>query len=218
MVSSIFQEVDEEIRRERLKKLWDRYGGYLLALAVIIVVAVGGWRSYEWYQNKRAAEAGAAFELAAQLANQGKLQEAEAAFGKIAAESTAGYRALARFREAAAQVTRDAQAAVKAFDSIASDGTAPALLRDLASIRAGLIAVDQVKYEEFRARLEPLSGADRAFRHTARELLAISAWRSGEFKASQRWSEMILGDSEAPGGARNRAEMLLALLADELKS
>ena len=217
-MSSIFQEVDEELRRERLKKLWDRYGGYVLALAVLIVVAVGGWRGYEWYQNKRAAEAGAAFELAAQFANQGKLQEAEAAFGKIAAESTAGYRALARFREAAAQVTRDAPAAVKAFDSIANDGTAPALLRDLASIRAGLIAVDQVKYDDFRTRLEPLSGADRAFRHTARELLAISAWRSGDFKASQRWSEMILGDPEAPSGARNRAEMLLAFLADELKS
>ena len=41
-VSDIFHEVDEEVRREQLKKLWDRYGIYLIALAVLVVV--GGRR------------------------------------------------------------------------------------------------------------------------------------------------------------------------------
>src|SRR5580658_7140009 len=56
-VSDIFQEVDEEVRREQLKKLWERYGTYIIAALILVIVAVGGWRGYEWWQAKRAAGA-----------------------------------------------------------------------------------------------------------------------------------------------------------------
>ena len=39
-VSDIFHEVDEEVRREQLKKLWDRYGNYVVAAAFLLVAAV----------------------------------------------------------------------------------------------------------------------------------------------------------------------------------
>ena len=67
-MADIFQEVDEEVRREQLKKLWARYGNYIVAACVVVVLAVGGWRGYEWWQSKRAAESGAAFEQAVTLA------------------------------------------------------------------------------------------------------------------------------------------------------
>jgi hypothetical protein len=104
-VSDIFQEVDEEVRREQLKKLWDRYSIYLIALAVLIVVGVSGWRGYEYWVAKKAAAAGAAFEAAAALSEQGKHAEAEAAFAKVAVEAPAGYRVLARMRVAGARAS-----------------------------------------------------------------------------------------------------------------
>ena len=100
-VSDIFHEVDEEVRREQLKKLWDRYSIYLIALAVLIVAGIGAWRGYEYWVAKKAAAAGAAFEAAVTLSEQGKHAEAEAAFAKVAAEAPQGYRVLARFRAAA---------------------------------------------------------------------------------------------------------------------
>jgi len=97
-VADIFHEVDEEVRRERLQKLWDRYSIYVIALAVLIVSAIGGWRGYEYWEAKKAAAAGAAFESALNLSEAGKHAEAESAFAKIAAEAPAGYRILARLR------------------------------------------------------------------------------------------------------------------------
>jgi hypothetical protein len=76
----VFREVDEEVRREQLKKLWDRYSIYLIALAVLIVAAIGGWRGYEYWVAKKAAAAGADFEAAMTLSDEGKLAEAEGAF------------------------------------------------------------------------------------------------------------------------------------------
>ena len=53
-MSDIIREVDEELRRERMMKLWERYGIYVVAVAVLVVVAVGGWRVWEWYSTREA--------------------------------------------------------------------------------------------------------------------------------------------------------------------
>jgi len=212
-VADIFQEVDEEVRREQLQKLWQRYGHFAIAGCILIVVAVGGWRGYDWWQAKKAAESGAAFEAAVALAESGKHQEAETAFAKLAADGTTSYRTLARLREAAELARTDKAAAVKAYDEIAADKSAGQVIDELAALRAGFLLVDTAPYSEIRARLEPLSGADKTFRHSARELLALSAWKSGDMTAARQWTEMIISDPQSPEGTRSRAEVLAELIA-----
>jgi hypothetical protein len=212
-VSDIFQEVDEEVRRERLNKLWQQYGNYAIAACVLVVVAVAGWRGYDWWQTRKAAEAGAAFESAVMLAEAGKHQEADAAFAKLAVDGTAGYRILARLREAAELAQTDKNAAVKTYDEIAGDRSAGQVMQDLAAVRSGFLLVDTAPYSEIRARLEPLTAADRTFRHTARELLALSAWKAGDMTAARQWADMIITDPQSPAGTRSRAEVLSELIA-----
>jgi hypothetical protein len=212
-VSDIFQEVDEEVRREQLKKLWQRYGNYAIAACVLVVVAVGAWRGYQWWENKRAAEAGAAFEQAVTLAEAGKREEAATAFAKLASDGTTGYRVLARLREASELAPTDRAAAVKAYDEIANDRSAGQVIQDLATLRAGYLQVDTSPYGEMRARLEPLIGPERAFRYSARELLALSAWKGGDMGAARQWADMIITDPQTPPAARSRAEVLGELIA-----
>src|SRR3954465_5477453 len=133
-VSDIFNEVDEEIRREQFKRLWDRWGNYILAAAVLFVIAIAGWRAWDWYETKKGQEAGAAFESALERARAGKNYEAETAFAKVAKDSPSGYRMLARFREAAELAARDPAAGVKAYDAIAADSGFGRTLQELAAI------------------------------------------------------------------------------------
>jgi hypothetical protein len=212
-VADIFQEVDEEVRRERLKKLWERYGYVIIALCVLIVAGIGGWRGYEYWQAKKAGESGVAYEQAIQLAQAGKHKEADAAFARIAAGGTAGYRVLARLREAAELAQTDHKAAVAAYDALAADQNAGQVIEDLAAARAGLLLVDSAPYAEMQKRLEPLTASGRTFRHTARELLALSAWKSGDLAAARKWTDMIMTDPETPGGTRSRAQILSDLIA-----
>jgi len=212
-VADIFQEVDDEVRREQLQKLWERYQNYIIAAAVLIVLGVGAWRGYDWWQNKKAAEAGSAFEQAITLSEQGKHSEAEAAFSRLAADSTASYRALAQVRAAAELAQTDGKAAIAAYDKIAADTSIPPALRDLASLRGGTLAIDHGSIADARQRLEPLTASDHTFHHTARELAAVAAWRAGDAAAARRWIEMINADPETPADARGRAQMLDALMA-----
>jgi hypothetical protein len=210
-VSDIFREVDEEVRREQLKKLWDRYGNYVVVAAVLLVAAVAAWRAYMWWEARKAAETGAAFEAATALAEAGKRSEAEAAFAKIAADGTAGYRHLARMREAAELAQSDAKAAITAYDQIAADRAVGPVLQDLAALRAAALLIDTGALEEAQRRLEPLAANDRTFRHTAREFLVLAAWRAGDTAAAKRWFDLIMTDAQTPAATRSRVEMLMAL-------
>jgi hypothetical protein len=217
-LADIFHEVDEEVRRERLQKLWDRYSVHIIALAVLIVAAIGAWRGYEWWVAKQAAAAGAKFEAALTLSEQGKHAEAEAAFAKIAAEAPAGYRVLARFRAAAGLAATKPADAVKAYDDIANDASLSTTLRDLASLRAGMLLADSAPLSEMKKRLGPVAAPGRSFRASARELLALSAWHNHDFTAARHYIDMMATDAETPPGARARAEVLSALIAASGKS
>jgi hypothetical protein len=212
-VTDIFQEVDEEVRREQLKKLWERYGNHLIAVCILVVVAVGAWRGYEWWRAKQAAQSGAAFEQAVALAQSGKHEEAAAAFAKLAGDGTASYRVLARLREAGELASSDKKAAITAYQAIATDKNAGQVVQDLATVRAALLQVDTAPYSELRASLEPLTASDRPFRHSAREILALSAWKAGDAAETQRWTETMMADPLTPPDMRSRAAILSELVA-----
>ena len=211
-MSELFDEVDEEVRREQLKKLWERYSIYIIAGAILIIAAVGGWRGYQYLEAKKAAEAGAAFETAAELSEQGKHAEAEAAFTKLAATAPYGYRMLSRLRAAAEVAIRDPQAAAKLYDDISADRSVAAPEQDLARIRAAGLLLDTTSYNNMLQRLEPATAPGATYRHTARELLALSAWRANDAAATRQWLDMIANDGETPASLRSRAEALQALL------
>ena len=217
-MSELFDEVDEDVRREQLKKLWDRYSIYIVAGALLIIAAVGGWRGYEYLEAKKAAEAGAAFDAAVELSEQNKHVEAEAAFTKLAATAPSGYRMLARLRAAAEVATRDPQAAVKMYDDISADRSVGAAEQDLAKIRAAGLLLDTATYPTMLQRLEAAAAPEATFRHSARELLALSAWRANDSAATRRWLDLIANDGETPSGLRSRAEALQALLPPVAKS
>lgn len=216
-MADIFHEVDEEVRREQLKKLWDRYSIYLIALAVLIVAGMAAWRGNEYWVAKKAAAAGAAFEAAIVLNEEGKRAEAEAAFAKVAAEAPAGYRVLARMRAAGALAQSKPADAVKVYDEISADASLGTVWQDLAAVRAGLLLVDTAPLADMRRRLDPVAEPTRSFRHTARELLALSAWRNHDVSTARKYIDMIAGDAESPIGVRARADVLSALITADGK-
>ena len=217
-MSDIFREVDEDVRRERLQKLWERHSNLIVAAALLVVLAVGGWRGYEYVEAKRAAEAGAAFDKAVELSEANKHAEAEAAFADLAAKAPSGYRVLARLRMATEVASRDTKAAAKLFDEIAADRSVGAAEQDLARVRAAQLLLESAGYADMKSRLEAAAAPGSTFRHTARELLALSAWRANDAAATRQWLDVIANDGETPPSLRSRAEALQALLPPVAKS
>src|SRR5262249_60535309 len=96
-MTDIFREVDEDLRREQLKKLWDRYGSYVLGVAILIVIATAGYRFWQYWQDSQAQASGDRFVAALKLADTGKHSDAISALTDLSRNGSGDYPVLAGF-------------------------------------------------------------------------------------------------------------------------
>lgn len=212
-MDSFIREVDEEYRREKVNQIWKRFGGLIVALAIVMVAAVGAWRYWQYAEGKRQEAAGARFAQAVQLSKDDKPAEAEAALKALVADGPKGYQLISRFRLAAELgKSGTGEEGAKAYDALAADGSIDAGLRDLARLRAASIRLDSEPDSAVKA-LEALATPTNAMRHTAREMLGLAALKRGDFEGASRWFDQIAQDRDTPQNLRGRLEIYTALAA-----
>jgi len=209
----IFREVDEAVRHDQLKGLWDKYGVLVVAGAFAIVAGVGGYKFWVYWKAEQASNAGARFVGGVTLLEDGKTSEAIEVFNSLADEGPSGYRKLAQFRLAAI-FAKDGktQDAVKIYDALASQSGIGAVQQGFARIQAAALRLDHASFDDMRKRLDALAVTGNPWRHSARELLGLSAFRTGKVNAAERYFNVMLSDAQTPANMRQRAEMMLSLL------
>ena len=209
---NIFREVDEDLRREQLAALWDKYGVYVLIGAALIIAVVAGYNAYHWWSERRAAQTGEAFYQASQLVDENKRVEALDAFGKLANSGGDGYRTLADL-EIAAIYAREGRKkeAIELYEKVATDGADP-ILRDFATLQAATLRLDEADPGEIQKRVAGLNTDTNPWRYSAQELLGLAAFRSGNMAELEKVFSQLIGDPSAPAEIRRRAETILALL------
>ncbi len=210
---SFIREVNEEIRQEQAKALWDRYGPAAILIAVLVVVGTGLFVAWEYWVETKANSSGDRFSQALTLANSGKADESLAAFEALEKDGYGAYPLLARMRAATVQADKgDFKAAVAGFDEVAADSSIPAVIRDTARLRAAMLLVDHGTYAEVSTRVEALTADTNPLRHSAREALGLAAWKDGKFADALKLFEQISADQAAPRNARQRADLLTELI------
>ncbi|MBO1077485.1 tetratricopeptide repeat protein [Roseomonas haemaphysalidis] len=209
----IFDEVKEELRAEQARKLWVRYGALLGGVALVAVLAVGGWQAWRWNQQREAAGIAAAFLQESRTAEQpgADLKAAGDRFASLAQGAPDGYQVLARLRAAALKAeTGDRDAALALYDQVAQDNRAAPLYRDLANLMWALHGLETQDTAALDSRLAPLVGG--AWGASARELQALVAIRRGQPAEAKKNLEALAADVTAPPGVRERAGRVAATL------
>jgi len=133
----IFDEIQEDLRAERARKLWVRYGGVFAGAALLVLVGVGGWQGWRWYQNRQASAEAGLF-LADLRSAEAQGADLKAIAGSLAGRANTapeGYRLIERLRAAALMAEAgQTSEALALWDQVAADGKADQLYRDLASL------------------------------------------------------------------------------------
>jgi hypothetical protein len=211
---SLFREVDEEVRQEQYQKLWNRYGNYLIAVAVLIVASVAGFKGFQYWQIKQAEAAAAVYLDAVKTAEKG---DKNAAAQALAGVSHAGFRQLAQIEQAALLAeTGKTDEAVRIYEALAADANADPQLRDLAAIRAGYLQADTATPDQLLTKLGKFDRDDNPWRLAAREIFAISAYRTADFTMADRYFNAIFADPTTPQQMRQRAQAMIQLITPKL--
>ena len=210
---TFLREVDEAVRHDQHKKLWDRYGVVALGAAALIVVGVAGYKGWSYWQEKRAQDAGARFTQALLMEDGADAAKAREMLTALAESGPEGYRVLARFQLAAAEAKAgDIDKAVADYDALAIDPGVDPILQGHATLQAAALLLDKADYAEMERRLKGLVDSNSAWRFSARELLGLSAYRLNNMREAERQFSALIGDQGTPPNLRERADMMLALI------
>jgi hypothetical protein len=208
------RELEEEIRRERLEKIWQQYGTYILAAAALIVFGVLG---YKYWENSRIAasqKTGQRYEQALALAAEGKEGSAAAEFETLAKEGTGGYPALAQLQLAGAFLKEDKKSeALAAYEALSKDSKADEFLRSFAALQAAGLRLGKADFTEMQNRLNPLMGDEGPWRYSARELMGLAAFKAGKANEARMLLTPLLVDQNTPKSINDRAQIVLAEIA-----
>lgn len=206
----LLREVDEELRRERLEKLWKRYGNLFLALSLGMVAAVAGYKGWQYYQRQQAEAAGKAYISALDLVKEGKADGAEAALRELTQGQHPGAAGLAKLRLAALLAKRGKmQEAIGLYRQVAADEALELPFRNAARVRQAWLMVDTASRDDLAKLLGGLDVDGNPWRAAAWEILALAALRAGDVKAARAHLDKLIRDPETPPDARNRAVILM---------
>ena len=210
---TFLREVDENLRRDQLRDMGRKYGGWLIAALVLFLAAVGGW--LYWQERQRAAAAEDS-EVLAQIYTDigaGRMANVPQRLDALAGEGKGAIRASALFTRAAVAIEQNDRATATAkFNEIAADDDLAAPYRDLALIRATSLEFDALKPEQVIARMEPLAKPGNPWFGSAGELTAMALIKQGKRNEAGRLFAAIAADRQVPDSIRARAVQIAGTL------
>lgn len=216
-MTDIFSEIDDELRKEQARRLWQRYGKLIIGGAVVIVLSVAAWRGYVYWQDTNAQAQGDAYFAAERLATLEDAAASRAAFEEFLKTAQGGYPMLARFRVAALDAKAgEYDKAIATYDAVASDPTVRTVFQDLARMRAAYIAVDHLDRAAVESRILGLATPGATWRHTARELLALAAYKADDLETARKRLTELTSDAAVPQAVRQRGELFLSVITSRL--
>jgi hypothetical protein len=212
-VSEIFREIDEELRRDNLLKLWSRYGRYIIGLGVVVLMMAGGivaWRDHQLSERRAQSMR---YASALSLAREGRQAEAAKVFAAVAQES-GGYATLASFEEAELLAkSGDRKGALAAYDRIAATSGLDPVFRDLAVLLSVMHGTPEGDPHSVIDRLAPITAVGNPWHSTALDLTAAARVESGDKSGALAVYKTLADDLAAPQGLRARAAEMAAALA-----
>jgi hypothetical protein len=212
---NIIREIDEELRSDRARNLWRRFGPYVIGAAVAIVLLVAVKEGWDWWRNSNSAQSSDQFYSALQLADGTDAAAAKTALDQVIAANHGGYPTLARFREAAL-LAKDGKTAesVAAYDALAT-AESNKHIRELALVLAANLLVDGGDVAQVEQRVGGLAGANSAMRNAAREAIGLVKYKAGDLAGARQSFEDAANDPQASQELRQRLTVYLAQLVAE---
>jgi hypothetical protein len=214
-IDMMAREIEEELRREQLLKLWDKYGVYVLGVVLAMIIGVAGWKYYQHERAEANETASTKYIIALNDLSNKRGFEAQKGLEDLAANAPAGYAALSRLRLAAQQGAEGSILdALKTYDGVVNDETADPILRDFARLQIAMLKFDTAPFSDLRNQITSLASDRSPWRHSARELLGMGAMKAGLGPEARNHFRRLLSDNTTPPGIAERARMMVSLLEE----
>ena len=207
MSEPLENEIDEEIRRKQLKELWDRFGLYLIATILLIIISFGGYEFSKYLSYKNSEKSSDLYEEAFSALKNGQIDSAKTIFNSLLDESN-GYSGLSLFNLAnIATKEGDQELALKYLADASKDKSLSKKINDFATLKSGYLLLDIADITEIENKLINLSNSASPFSFYAKEIIALAYFRDKRYAESSQKFEEIANDASSPPNIASRSKI-----------
>ena len=212
---TLLREVDEELRRDRMRKLWRQSAPFVFGAAAAVILLVAGYEGWRWWTGSNAARSSDQFYAATQLADGTDLAAAQKALDDVIAQGSGAYPALAQFREASLLAQQGKiDEAVAAYDSLSTNQSNP-YLRELALVMGANLLIDKGDVAAVEQRIGGSIAEASPMRNAAREVLGLAQYKAGKLDDAMKTFQSIIDDPLASRDAQSRVQLFIQQLLAE---
>jgi hypothetical protein len=212
---TLLREVDEELRRDRMRKLWRQSAPFVFGAAAAVILLVAGYEGWNWWTESNASRSSDQFYAASEAADGSDLAAAEKALDEVIAQGSGAYPALAQFRDASLLAQQGKiDEAVAAYDALATTQS-NAYLRELALVMGANLLVDKGDVAAVEQRVGGSLVPESPMRNAAREVLGLAQYKAAQFDAAMTTFQAIIDDPFASRDLQSRVQIYIQQLLAE---
>ena len=214
-MSNLFNEIDEDLRQDKLKTLWNKYRAAVFTFVIVITLGLTSSEFYQYWSTSKEKNSGLIFSEIIDNIIQGDIQLAQDNIDKLSNEGTKNYKSYALVLKSDLLLSQGNLIEVeKIYDEII-DTTNNSLLKNLAILKLSYIKVDNYSFDQMNQELGDLLG-DKTLGLFAHEILAMSAYRNEVYDKGIASLEIILSDERTTNSMFDRAQMMLKVLSSKI--
>jgi len=214
-MSNLFNEIDEDLRQDKLKTLWNKYRAAVFTFVIVITLGLTSSEFYQYWSTSKEKNSGLIFSEIIDNIIQGDIQLAQDNIDKLSNEGTKNYKSYALVLKSDLLLSQGNLIEVeKIYDEII-DTTNNSLLKNLAILKLSYIKVDNYSFDQMNQELGDLLG-DKTLGLFAHEILAMSAYKNEVYDKGIASLEIILSDERTTNSMFDRAQMMLKVLSSKI--
>ncbi len=212
LTAAFVEEVEEDIRQEKIKKMWRRFGPPAATVAALIVLGVFSWSFYINAKEQKSRDLSDQFLKAMEQVSLGQTETAQQIFKNLSQSSVKGYEFSSLMALAYQNIQKgDISKALGYYDLIIQ-GQFDEAYKNLARVLAAQTSVGMEYYANYQDDIEKISASNLALKWSAREVKALHFISLSKMDLAKSELKNLAESTEVPADIRVRAQMILEVI------
>lgn len=210
-------EVNEELKNEKIKHIWEKYGLFIIAVVTISLTAAISFETIKGWYNKKFQDISDAYSAAVVLQEQEKYDESNKILQAVEEKADNHiYAQLVQFQQANILLEQNkTDEAITILQNIINDEKSDKSLKEIAIIKIASYKLENATFEDIEALLKGMVEEKGNWTVIAQEILAMSAIKHKNLEKAKELYTSILTNPETPENIKNKAQDMLLLLNEE---
>jgi len=203
-MSDILRQVDEDLRKDRLLRIWKLYGIYIVGFILFILIALS---SYQYYLSSTKSKNEAILEKYINAINLTDKSISINQLIELDESSNLYIKGLSKLKRADLYFDmKKKDQALKLLESISIDNSLDEVIRDLAFYKYLMVQLDVLNKDRFIEIIESRHLEQSKFKYHFKELKALKLLIDGDQDKALEIFESIILDEESPIDLKTRSK------------